>query len=485
VSAGIFALKPVSATESGEQQLNRTLSLPALTAFGIGSIIGTGIFVLTGTAAANHAGPALIISFLLAGFAGAFAAVCYAELAAMIPIAGSAYSYAYAALGELVAWFIGWNLVLEYTFSVGTVAVGWSAYVVSLLEQFGIHLPTAFIQAPIDRGPGDVGLVVTGAVLNVPAVLIVAVVAFICYIGIRQSSAINSAIVVLKISVVLGFVLLGMSFVTPANWHPFLPANTGAFGHFGWSGVLRATGIIFFAFIGFDTISTCAQEARNPRRDVPLGIVSSLAICSVLYVATALVLTGMVPYTDLDVAAPVALAIDRHPELQWLGVWIKLGAVAAMISVMLVMTVGQARIFMAMAADGLLPPWFAAVHPRFRTPAHSTLVTWVAATLIGGLLPVRILGELVSIGTLLAFTTVCVGVLVLRRLRPELPRRFRVPAPYFTCIAGALVCFGLMATLPADTWVRLAVWTAIGLVIYVYYGHGNSRLRRLREVERP
>jgi APA family basic amino acid/polyamine antiporter len=485
VSAGLFAIKAVAAGEGGEQQLIRTLSLPSLTAFGIGSIIGTGIFVLTGTAAADHAGPALVVSFLLAGFAAAFAALCYAELASMIPVAGSAYSYAYATLGELVAWFIGWNLVLEYAFSVGTVAVGWSAYVVSLLGQFGIHLPETLIQPPFDRGPGDVGIVETHALFNLPAVLIVAVVACICYIGIRQSSAINFAIVVLKVAVVLVFVLLGAAFVSPANWHPFMPANTGDFGHFGWSGVLRATSIIFFAFIGFDTVSTCAQEANNPRRDVPLGILSSLAICSVLYVATAFVLTGMVSYTELGVAAPVALAIDRHAELRWLGLPVKLGAIAGMTSVMLVMTVGQARIFMAMAADGLLPAWFAGVHPRYRTPARSTVVTWIGATLIGGLLPVRILGELVSIGTLLAFTTVCIGVLVLRRLRPDLPRRFRVPAPYFTCVAGALVCFTLMVLLPIDTWLRLIIWTAIGLVIYVFYGYRNSRLRRMREVQAP
>jgi len=477
VNAQLFALKPVSGAEGSGGQLVRALSLPALTAFGIGSIIGTGIFVLTGTAAANHAGPALVVSFLIAGVAAAFAALCYAELASMIPVAGSAYSYAYSTLGEIVAWFVGWNLILEYTFSVGTVAVGWSAYVASVLAQFGIHLPDALMQAPVDRGPGDSGLIATGALLNLPAVLITAGVAVVCYIGIRQSSALNSALVVLKIAVVLAFVLLGASFVTPANWHPFVPPNTGTWGQFGWSGVIRATAIIFFAFIGFDTVSTCAQEARNPRRDVSLGIIASLAICSVLYVATALVLTGMVPYTELDVAAPVALAIDRHAPLKWLGLPVKLGAILGMTSVMLVMTVGQARIFMAMAADGLLPKWFAAVHPRFRTPARATVVTWIGAALLGGLLPVRILGELVSIGTLFAFATVCVGVLVLRRLRPELPRRFRVPAPYFTCIAGALSCVGLMASLPADTWIRLAVWTFIGLLIYWGYGYRSSRLR--------
>lgn len=475
---GLFALKPVAEGGTEDGKLVRTLSLPTLTAFGIGAIIGTGIFVLTGTAAANHAGPALVLSFVLAGIGSAFAALCYAELAAMIPIAGSAYSYAYAALGEFAAWFIGWNLVLEYAVSVGTVAVGWSGYVASLLMQFGIHLPEALTHAPLDRGPGDAGLAATGALLNLPAVLAVLGVATVCYVGIRQSAVVNSAIVVVKIAVVIAFIALGAAFVHPANWHPFIPPNTGQFGHFGASGICAAAAVIFFAYIGFDTVSTCAQEAINPRRDVPLSIIASLAICTVLYIATALVLTGMVSYRELDVAAPVALALDRYPQLRWLGLPVKLGAIAGMSSVMLVMCVGQSRIWMAMAEDGLLPRWFAHVHPRFRTPSHSTLVTGFGAALIAGLLPVKILGELVSIGTLLAFAAVCVGVLVLRRLRPELPRRFRVPAPWFTCLAGALMCAGLMAVLPVDTWLRLAVWTVIGILIYALYGYRASRLRQ-------
>lgn len=480
---GLFAIKPVAEDGAHDSQLVRTLSMPALTAFGIGSIIGTGIFVLTGTAAANHAGPALVLSFLFAGCGSALAALCYAELASAIPIAGSAYSYAYATLGEVVAWFIGWNLVLEYTFSVATVSVGWSGYVASLLQQFGVSLPAVLTHAPVDRGPNDAGLVMTGAILNLPAVLIIAAVTVVCYVGIRQSSAINSAIVVVKIAVVATFVVFGASFIHAANWHPFVPQNAGQFGRFGWSGVVAAAGIIFFAYIGFDTISTCAQEAKNPRRDVPLGILASLGICTVLYISTALVLTGMVPYTELDVAAPVALALDRYPALHWLGIPVKIGAIAGMTSVMLVMTVGQARIFLAMATDRLLPQWFGDVHPRFRTPAHSTVVTGLSAALIGGVLPVRILGELVSIGTLLAFVTVCLGVLVLRRLRPELPRRFRVPAPAFICSAGALFCLILMAALPVDTWLRLAIWTAIGLTIYAFYGYRRSRLRSATEVE--
>lgn len=459
-------------------QLRRALSVVSLTAFGIGSIIGTGIFVLTGTAAASCAGPALVLSFVLAGCGCALAALCYAELAAMIPVSGSAYSYARVAFGDCAAWFIGWNLVLEYTFSVATVSVGWSGYVASLLTQLGVHLPDALSQAPLDRGPGSLAIVTTGALVNVPAVIVVAAVTAVCSVGIRQSSATNSIIVALKTAVVALFVLLGMWYVTPANWHPFIPANTGHFGEFGWSGVVAGAGVIVFAYIGFDAISTCAQEARNPGRDLPIAILGSLGICSVLYMATALVLTGMVPYRELNVAAPVALALDRHAELHWLGVPVKLGAILGMTSTMLVMTVGQARIFMRMGTDGLLPCWFARVHPRFRTPANGTWLSGLAAAVIGGLFPVRILGELVSIGTLLAFASVCLGVLYLRRRRPDLPRPFKVPWPGLTCAGGALACVAMILSLPKDTWIRLAVWSAIGFLIYGFYGRRAGRFRR-------
>jgi APA family basic amino acid/polyamine antiporter len=478
---GLFATKSVADLSAGDgstHQLKRTLSVVSLTAFGIGSIIGTGIFVLTGTAAANHAGPALALSFVLAGCGCALAALCYAEFAAMMPVSGSAYSYAYAAFGEIIAWFIGWNLVLEYTFSVATVSVGWSGYVMSLFGQLGIHMPDALTLAPYDRGPGSFSIVTTGALVNAPAILSVAAVTVVCYVGIRESSTTNSIIVAIKIGVVALFALVGAHYVDPANWHPFIPPNTGHFGEFGWSGIFAASGVIVFAYIGFDAISTCAQEARNPHRDLPISILSSLSICTVLYMGTAVVLTGMVHYTELNVAAPVALALDRHAGLGWLGYLVKLGAIAGMTSVMLVMTVGQARIFMTMGADGLLPAWFARVHPKFKTPANGTWLTGLGAAVIGGLFPVRILGELVSIGTLLAFTTVCLGVLTLRLLRPELHRPFRVPWPWFTCVGGALACIAMILALPEDTWIRLIVWTAIGMAIYGLYGYRASRLRR-------
>lgn len=480
----LFATKSIAeikeADASGHQQLNRTLSATALTLLGIGGIIGTGIFVLTGTAAANHAGPALALSFIVAGLGSAFAGLCYAEFSAMIPVTGSAYSYSYATLGEAVAWFIGWNLILEYLFAVATVSVGWSGYVLSLLDQFGIHLPYALSHAPFAQGGvggSSFSVVRTGAILNVPAVVIVAALASICYVGIKQSSAFNSVIVAIKVTVVLLFVFLGVGFIQHANWQPFIPPNAGTFGVYGYSGVLAASGVIFFAYIGFDAISTTAQETKNPQRDMPIGILASLVICTILYVAVSVVLTGMVSYTKLNVAAPLAVALDAYPALRWLGLPIKIGAIAGMTSVMLVMTIAQARIFLSMSQDGLMPKLFGRVHPKFRTPSTGTVVTGTCAAIVGGLFPVGILGELVSIGTLLAFVTVCIGVLVLRYTRPDLPRPFRAPWPWFTCIAGAVICFLMMASLPVSTWLRLAIWTFVGALVYAFYGYHHSKVR--------
>jgi APA family basic amino acid/polyamine antiporter len=350
--------------------------------------------------------------------------------------------------------------------------------VVSLVEQLGMHLPDALTNAPFTKGSGHFEIVRTGALINLPAVLIVAAITALCYVGIHQTARFNAIVVAIKVTVILLFIAFGVWVVDGANWQPFIPANTGTYGHFGWSGVVQAAGIIFFAYIGFDAVSTAAQEAKNPQRDMPIGILTSLAVCTVLYVAVSAVLTGMVHYTELNTPAPVALALDRHPELSWLAGWIKLGAIAGMTSVMLVMLLGQPRIFYAMSRDGLLPPLFRRVHPTHKTPYVGTLVTGSLAALIAGLFPVTILGELVSIGTLLAFTTVCIGVLVLRYTRPDLPRPFRVPAPWLVCTAGALVCTGMMLSLPHDTWIRLLGWTVIGFLIYFLYGFRHSELRK-------
>jgi APA family basic amino acid/polyamine antiporter len=395
----------------------------------------------------------------------------------MIPVSGSAYSYSYATLGEGIAWFIGWNLILEYLFAVATVSVGWSGYAVSLLDQLHLHIPTALASAPFGQIGDGLHIVRTGAIINVPAMAIVAAISTICYIGIKQSASFNSVIVAIKVTVVVLFIVFGMSYINTANWHPFIPPNTGQTGVFGWTGIMAASGVIFFAYIGFDAISTAAQETKNPQRDMPIGILASLVVCTILYVVVATVLTGMVSYKELDVAAPVALALDKYQGLHWLGIPLKLGAAAGMTSVMLVMTIAQARIFFAMARDGLLPPVFGRVHPRFRTPSTGTIVTGASAAIIGGLFPVKILGEVVSIGTLAAFVTVCLGVLVLRRTRPDLPRPFRAPWPWFTCIAGALICGYMMYSLGTATWWRLAIWTAIGILVYVFYGYKHSKVR--------
>jgi len=476
----LFATKKIEGadtTESGNE-LHRTLSATSLVLLGIGAIIGTGIFVLTGTAAANHAGPALTLSFVIAGIGCAFAGLCYAEFAAMMPVSGSAYSYSYATLGEFIAWFVGWNLILEYLFAASTIAVGWSGYVVSLLDQIGLHLPPALTNAPFTKGAGHWALVSTGAIINLPAVLILCLMSALCYIGIHQSARFNAFVVLIKVTVIVLFIGFGAWYVQGANWDPYIPPNTGQFGHYGWSGVVQAAGIIFFAYIGFDAVSTAAQEAKNPQRDMPIGILVSLAICTVLYISVAAVLTGMVPYAELNTPAPVAMALDRYPTLGWLAGLVKLGAIAGMTSTMLVMLLGQPRIFYAMSRDGLLPPVFRKVHPTFRTPSFSTILTGAVAAIVAGLLPVTILGELVSIGTLMAFVVVCIGVLVLRYTQPDLPRPFRVRAPWLVCVLGALICGAMMVALPHDTWIRLVGWTAVGLAIYFFYGYRNSVVGR-------
>ncbi|MDE1922515.1 MAG: amino acid permease [Gammaproteobacteria bacterium] len=482
--SGLFATKPISDyhEEAAGKNLVRALGTPSLIAFGIGGIIGTGIFVLTGLAAAQHAGPAIVISFVIAGIGCMFAGLCYSEFATMVPVAGSAYAYSYATLGESIAWFVGWNLVLEYMMACSVVAVGWSRYFVKLLDYYGINvLPGSLTSAPF--AAADVGIQVhqTGAFLNLPAIGIIAAATALCYKGIQESTFVNTVIVAIKVSIVLAVIVFGAFYVDTAHWVPFIPKNTGKFGEFGWSGIIQAAGIIFFAYIGFDGVSTVAQESKNPSRGMPIGILGSLGICTILYILMSGVMTGMVPYPALNDAAPVAVAIESHHQLHWLTSWVIWGALLGLTSVIITMIIPQARIWLTMAHDGLLPPIFGAVHPKYRTPHISTVITGVLAATFAGLLPIGILGELVSIGTLIAFIVVCAGVLVLRYTRPDLPRPFRVPAVWFVSIMGIVFCAGMAVFLPAATWVRLALWSLIGLVLYFAYGYRHSRLRRKDE----
>ena len=474
-----FAVRPVEAIVAELDRapaLKRVLSASSLTAIGLGSTIGTGIFILTGTVAANHTGPALTLALLIAAIGSALAAICYSEFAAMIPASGSAYTYAYCTLGESVAWIIGWNLSLEYLMSASAVAVGWSQYVVNLLGDWGIHMPAALTNAPLDKG-ADRFLVTTGSIINLPAVLIVLALGWVLYIGIKESATANNIMVWIKVAVIVVFVLAGVSYIDTANWHPYLPENTGKDGEFGISGLLRGTAIIFFSYVGFDAASTAARETRNPQRDVPLGILGALIISAVLYVAMSAVMTGMVPYQKLGADAPVAVALDAHPQLAWLGALVKLGAIAGMTSVILMSMLGQPRIFLAMADDGLLPPGMSKVHPKYRTPHVAMAITTVLAAVIAGLFPLNILGELISMGILLAFTGVCIGVLVLRHTRPNLTRPFRVPFAAVTCVLGAVICGGITYFLPRETWLLFLIWSIIGFSIYGLYGYRNSRMR--------
>jgi basic amino acid/polyamine antiporter, APA family len=455
--------------------LKRVLGPFHLVMLGVGVIVGAGIFVVTGQAAAQYSGPAIILSFVISAFACAFAGLCYAEFASMIPVAGSAYTYAYATLGKLFAWIIGWDLILEYLFGAASVAVGWSGYITSFLKDFGVSIPEYLSSAPLVHDPG-IGWQTTGAVMNLPAMLIIGACTLLLVIGIKESAHFNNAIVVIKIAVILLFIGFGFAFINMENFTPFIPENTGEFGHFGWSGILRGAGVIFFAYIGFDTISTAAQEVKNPQRDMPIGILGSLAVATVLYILVAFVLTGMVNYSQLAVANPIAIGIDSAGQsLFWLRPFIKVGAIAGLSSVVLVLLYGQSRIFFTMSRDNLLPARLARVHTRFRTPYIITIVTGLAAMIFAGLFPIGLLAEMVSIGTLLAFVIVCVSVPVLRYTHPRMKRPFRTPFVPLVPILGALISLAQMAALPFDTWLRLVLWMLIGFVIYFTYGKAHAK----------
>ena len=461
--AQIFRRKPAAAlmadAESHAGGLKRALGALDLTLLGIGAIVGAGIFVLTGVAAAEYAGPAIVVSFVVSGFACAMAALCYAEFAAMIPVAGSAYSYSYVTMGELVAWIIGWDLVLEYAVGAATVASGWSGYLAILLKGLGINLPSEWTHAPWSTPSG---------IMNLPALLIVLLITYVLYIGISESARLNSMIVGIKLFVIAAVIVVGAFFVRPANWSPFAPM--------GWAGVMRGAGVIFFAYIGFDAVSTAAEEVVDPNRDLPLGILGSLFVCTVLYILVAGVLTGMVPAHNIDITAPLASAFLQRGMHAISGL-ISLGAVAGLTSVLLVLMLGQSRVFFAVSRDGLLPPAFCKIHPKHRTPYIPTTLTGIAVAIAAAFLPIDELGEMTSIGTLFAFVLVCIGVWILRNSEPDMHRPFRTPLVPLVPILGAFFCLYLMASLREATWIRLIVWLAIGLVIYFSYGRYHSRVQ--------
>lgn len=487
----LFATKSIEQIEreqlgQGERALRRVLGPVQLVMLGVGAVIGTGLFVLSGQTAGANAGPAIVLSMVIAGVASALAGLCYSEFASTVPVAGSAYIYAYATLGELMAWIIGWDLILEYALGAATVAVGWSGNFVTLLNQFGLSFPAALSAAPGTAVPLPGGGEVV-AVFNLPAVIITVLVTALLIVGVSESASVNTVIVIVKVGVVLLLIGGGALFIDPANWHPFIPPNTGHWGEYGVSGIFRGAAVIFFAYIGFDAVSTSAQEARNPQRDMARGILGSLAICTVLYVLTSAVMVGLVHYDQLrNQPAPFVVAIDAAqqraigtPWAEPMGVakvLVTLGVLAGLSSVMVVMMLAQPRIFLAMGNDGLLPGWTRAIHPRFRTPHISTIVTGVVVAVASGLTPIGTLGSLVSIGTLMAFIIVSVGILVLRSSRPDLPRPFRVPMVPLLPICSAIVSFGLMLSLPRATWERLVIWMAIGIGLYFAYGRRHSVL---------
>ena len=466
------------ANESGEKTLRRILGPWSLVALGVGVIIGAGLFSITGAVASGFTGPAITISFAIAALGCCFAGLCYAEFASMIPVAGSAYTYSYATMGELVAWIIGWDLVLEYCVAATTVSISWSRYLVVFLEGFGIHLPHALTACPWD-----------GGIVNIPAFIIVVLMSLFLIRGTKGSSIFNGIIVFLKVSVVLIFVILGWKYIQMENYTPYIPENTGKLGEFGFSGILRGAAIVFFAFLGFDAVSTAAQETKNPRRDMPIGILMSLFICTLLYILFAHVMTGVVHYTAFEGhngIAPVAIAIEHmgqmdasgtiQPDYPWMNRAIIVAILLGYCSVIMVTLLGQSRVFLSMSRDGLLPPLFSHIHPRFRTPARSNLLFMVLVGTLAAFVPAQVAGEMCSIGTLFAFTLVCAGVLIVRRTMPDAPRSFKTPLVPFVPIAGIITCLVMMVFLPADTWIRLVLWMLIGLDIYVSYGIKHSKL---------
>lgn len=470
----------LEAAQTGKGTLKRSLGPISLVAIGVGVIIGAGLFSLTGIAAANNTGPAVTLSFVIAAFGCAFSALCYAEFAAMVPVSGSAYTYAYATLGELFAWIIGWDLVLEYSVGAATVGISWSQYLVKFLGQFGIHIPPQLVMSPFESATLADGSVVSGFV-NLPAVLIIALITSIIVRGTKSSAVFNVVVVTLKVGVVVAFIALGWQYIDPANYQPYIPDNTGTFGEYGWSGILRGAGVVFFVFIGFDIVATMAQETKNPQRNMPIGIIGSLLVCTVLFILFGYVMTGLAHYTEFkDSAAPVAIAI-AHTPYKWLAVAVILAILIGYTSVILVDLLGQSRVFYSMSKDGLLPKIFSQLHPKFHTPSRSNILLCIFISLFAGFVPISVVGEMTSIGTLLAFVMVCLGILILRKQQPDAERPFRTPFVPLVPILGIVTCLLMMFSLPLDTWIRLFVWLAIGFAIYFAYGKKNSVLRRSKQ----
>jgi len=478
----LFVKKPIlqlmSEASESEKGLKKTLGARALVALGIGAIIGAGLFSITGGAAANQAGPAITISFIVAALGCAFAGLCYAEFASMIPVAGSAYTYSYATMGEFIAWVIGWDLVLEYAVGAATVSISWSRYLVKFLDSFGLHLDPSYTVGPWD-----------GGVINLPAVFIVICMSLLLIKGTSESAKVNAVIVGVKVLVVLIFIGLGWKYINTENYKNYIPENTGKFGEYGFSGIIRAAAIVFFAYIGFDAVSTAAQEAKNPKKDMPVGILGSLAICTVLYILFAHVMTGVTSYTTFkgqDGIAPVAVAIEHmgkadangvfHADYPWLNKAIIVAILGGYASVILVMLMGQSRVFYSMSKDGLLPKVFSQVHPKYRTPSKNNLLFMLFVSLFAAFVPARVVGEMTSIGTLFAFILVCIGVMVLRKAEPNIPRAFKTPLVPLVPLLGIFTCLFMMVFLPTDTWIRLIVWMLIGFDIYLFYGVKHSVL---------